>query len=269
MLATGRVKLHNDTGIITYVRVLFDGGSEADLITEKCVNRADLTKMNFAVEIEGVTGTEIVDHGLVNVKISPWFESNENIYLYISCIIMKKLPMAQRTEFSSDTTTLQHLVKADPQFNKASGADIIIGIDTWSQIVMNQVLWSGTGLVAQLTSFGYVIYGAVDTTPKSTVTVASVKGFCMSENYTSRLDLLKRFWEDEEEVADDEPILSENEQRAVDHYFNSIKRADDGRLIARIPLIEGDTSLGESREIARQRFFQLERRLERNIEVQI
>lgn len=71
---------------------------------------------------------------------------------------------------------------------------------------------------------------------------------------SSRLDdLLKKFWE-EEEIDDNERILSKTEKQAIDHYFKNIKRANDGRFIARIPLIEGDIILGESREISRQRF---------------
>lgn len=41
VLATGRVRLHNNIGMIIFARILFDTGSEADLINEKCANRAN------------------------------------------------------------------------------------------------------------------------------------------------------------------------------------------------------------------------------------
>lgn len=50
----------------------------------------------------------------------------------------------------------------------------------------------------------------------------------------------------------------------LDYYKETTTRNNEGRYIVRIPFIEGNVELGESRMVATQRFHQLERRLKRD-----
>lgn len=246
--------------------MLFDTGSEVNLITEKTVRRANLPKRKFSIQIEGVTGIQVADY-LALVKISPWFDECGEIFLFKSCVVLKQLPIAQRTECAADINEFNSIVKADPYFNKAGFADILLGIDTWAEIILSQVIWSSIGLCAQLTKFGYAIFGAVKATPKLSASVSCIGRAIMSGEESRRLDeLLQKFWEREEEFSD-EQILSNEEQQFIDHYNQTTTRAENGQFIVRLPLIEGDTELGDSRATALHRFYQLERRLERNPEL--
>lgn len=83
MLATGRVRLHNNIGVTIFARVLFDTGAETNLIIEKCAIRAELPRQQYTVEIEGITGVQTVDLGLINAKISPWYEVTDDTHIYI------------------------------------------------------------------------------------------------------------------------------------------------------------------------------------------
>ncbi|XP_031630836.1 uncharacterized protein LOC116345538, partial [Contarinia nasturtii] len=243
-------------------RVLFDMGSEVNLIIERLVYRANLPRQRYYIEIEGVTGINVANY-VTMIKFSPWFDDEERICIFKVCVVMKQLPIAQRTECRADIKEFQHIVKADPKFNRAGFADILLGIDTWSEILMGQVLWSSIGLCAQLTTFGYAIFGTIEATPKLSASVSYVGRAVMCSEETHRLDkLLQRFWECEEELIVGK-VLSNEEQQAIEYYRKTTIRAEDGRFIVRIPFRKSDTELGQSRGIALQRFYQLERRLER------
>ncbi|XP_055309981.1 uncharacterized protein LOC129573493, partial [Sitodiplosis mosellana] len=260
ILTTACVKLHGNNGTTMLVRVLFDSGSEGDIITEKCANRANLLKTNFSIEVEGITGSEIIDYGAVVIKLSAWFDESDEILIKRQCIIMKKLPIARKTECASDIPAFRSITKADPNFHKAGYADILLGINTWSDVVMNHLLWSGEGLCAQLTRFGYAIFGSVEVQQKPIKKLVITK-VNVNESESQRLDeILRRFWEEEEE-SDVERMFSADELKAEEFYKATTKRAKDGRFIVRLPMTN-EIQLGDSREIAYRRFMQLERRLE-------
>lgn len=260
------MRLYNKKGTYILVRVLFDMGSEVNLIMDKCAGRANLKRKKFSLELESVLSTETIDYGYVNAKLMPWYDTSEENFIFKSLVIMKKLPIAQRTEVKSDVTEFRDLVKADPHFYRAGGADVLLGIDTWAEIVMNDVKWSSCGLCAQATKFGYAIFGSVEPTESLKCTVASLQKV-IDDRAEYRLDeLLTHFWE-QEELSDETKFLSPDEQCAEDHYKRNTYRADDGRFVASLPFRQEDTELGESRRIALERFYQLERRLDRNKEL--
>lgn len=264
VLTTGIVKLHNESGQTINARVLFDTGSEVNLITEKIVNRAKLIRQKSSIQIEGVTGTYSANHSTL-IKISPWFETSEEYSVFKLCIVLKQIPLAQRTDCANDIPEFRNIVKADPQFHKAGRADILLGIDTWSEIIMQKIIWSETGLCAQLTKFGHAIFGAIKTNANTTNSPLQIGRMWTNSEPTERLDeLLEKFWAEEELTST--PMYSELEKRAIDYYEKTTTRAADGRFIVRIPFIE-DNKLGDSREIARQRFLQLERSLDRKPDV--
>lgn len=161
VLATGRLKLHN-AGTYIMMRVLFDTGSEANLISEKCANQAKLVRKKYSIDVEGITGVQTVSYGLVMAQISPWFESDPEYSLFKTFIVMGKLPAARKTELNATVaTTFNNVTRADPFFYEAGNTDLLLGIDTWCDIVRSKIIWSEIGLCAQMTSFGYAIFGTV------------------------------------------------------------------------------------------------------------
>lgn len=52
-----------------FVRAFFDTGAEADLMSAKCAIGANLKQTKYCVEMEGITGREIIDTGLVQARI--------------------------------------------------------------------------------------------------------------------------------------------------------------------------------------------------------
>lgn len=134
---TGFIKLHGETGITTFVRALFDTGAEANLMSAKCATNANLKQTKLCVEMEGITGREILDTGLVHARISPWFSSSEGDTLSKTFIVMKRKPMCQRYDFYANIPEFNNFTKADPYFNKRGNAQILFSVESWSDIIQN------------------------------------------------------------------------------------------------------------------------------------
>lgn len=78
-------------------------------------------------------------------------------------------------------------------------------------------------------------------------------------------ELLRAFWTIEEIVT--KPIWSPDEQAAEKHFVENVRRLNDGKLMVRLPFKtdpNGVDFLGHSYDIARSRFFQVEKKLMRN-----
>lgn len=262
--------LHGDTGISMFVRAFFDTGAEADLMSVKCAINVNLKQTKCCVELEGVTGKEIIDTALVRARISPWFSSNESDMLCKTFILMKKMPMCQRYDFDANIPEFDTLQKADPYFNKSGSAQILFAIESWSDIIQDEIIHSKSGLCAQKTKFGHVIFGSyhgqeAKQTQKAKQ-ILSTRVTFDEESIFNWSKMLERFWEMEDFV---ETAPSINDVRAIKYYNETVTCADDGRYIVRIPFIGGDCELGESRTTALARLSQLERRFKRDPNLKI
>lgn len=265
MLTTGLVKLHNNIGQSFLVRAFLDNGSELNIISERLTNKANLLRRKYSIEIEGVTGSQWLDCSIVNATMSPWFDEQNEIRLFKTFITMKVLPAVQRADFSPNIEEFQQLQKADPRFYKASAVDLLLGIDTWTDIILERIIRSKIGLVAQATTFGYTISGTIKGEPNQS-SIATFNHVAIKNESSKCLDdLLRKFWEEEE--LPEERIFSEAEMRAEEFFEKTTMRAENGRFIVRLPLINDNPELGDSRRAAVERFYQLERRLDRNKEL--
>jgi len=54
------------------------------------------------------------------------------------------------------------------------------------------------------------------------------------------------------------------EKQCEDHFLQNIQKAQDSRLIVKLPFSEHTSALGESRDIATRRFLSLEKRLQKD-----
>lgn len=265
MLATGYIKLHSNTGHFVLARALFDSGAEINVISEALVKAMKLARNNRAVSYQGITGEQQQSKGAVNVKISAWFEDGTERSLFKPFVIMKTIPVQSRAISAEHTPEFEQLIKADPDYTKSGRINVLLGVDTWAEIVQEQIIRSRAGLIAQKTRLGFVIFGSI---PKSstkqtvTKTVATIMANRKEGEYEAALDqFLEQFW-NIEELHDN--YEAEEHRRAEQIFESTTCRNSAGRYIVRLPFIESNTELGDSKSIALQRFYQLERRLERD-----
>ncbi|XP_024870477.1 uncharacterized protein LOC112453778, partial [Temnothorax curvispinosus] len=124
-----------------------------------------------------------------------------------------------------------HLTKvtlADPDVLTPRPVDIIIGADSYGQIIKPNIIKRDTLMpIAQLSIFGWLVLGPVDT---SSTAPAAVHHASIQERENALDELLSRCWIQEEEPASNNLDLTLDEQRCDEHFkkyrdLNHIKKA--------------------------------------------
>ncbi|XP_018375979.1 PREDICTED: uncharacterized protein LOC108769463, partial [Trachymyrmex cornetzi] len=135
-----------------------------------------------------------------------------------------------------------YLELADPNFGKPGPIHVIIGADSYGQILKPELLKSNSSpLIAQSTLFGWVISGPVTSN---------------TDDHNGRVyhctidrdlqDLLARFWKQEEIPESNAKGLSNEEDNCEKHFLSTFSRDQSGRYMVRLPLKSPATLLGDS-----------------------
>ncbi|XP_062716692.1 uncharacterized protein LOC134292043 [Aedes albopictus] len=77
--------------------------------------------------------------------------------------------------------------------------------------------------------------------------------------------MIRRFWEVEE--VPNAATLSPEEQQCEDHFSSTYSRDETGRFVVRLPFKANADQMDSCRNLALKRFFMLENRLQRNLEL--
>ncbi|XP_060531501.1 uncharacterized protein LOC132705087 [Cylas formicarius] len=148
-----------------------------------------------------------------------------------------------------------HCQLADPKFHEPGQVDLLIGADTFWDLLDNEKISLGSHKpILHNSRLGWFISGPLGiSTPNHS--------FC----HLSTLDVQKqlaKFWEIEELSC--EPILSDEKFQAEGHFSDNFKRGSNGRFTVAIPLKKSSEVLGDSKLQATNQFLQLERKLSKN-----
>lgn len=162
-------------------------------------------------------------------------------------------------------STLTESELADPTHHLPGEIHLLLGADVWAKIVKTDIKRTDVGgrtVVAQSTTFGYVIFGQV-----AKAFHVRLHSCHMSPEATDiQLDkMLVRFWN-----ADAIPEARQwtpDEQRAEDIFRDTHRRDPSGRYVVRIPLRAYPPPLGNSKRAAKVCFMSVERKLQSNAEL--
>ena len=195
-------------------------------------------------------------HPLVGFSVSP-ISRPENKFS-ISAIVIprvtRNLPISS-VPFHSSWNHLKGLQLADPTFGNPSAIDLLLGVDVFTNTLLNGRRSGPPGSPTALqTKFGWVLAGDADTSPTVHVTSHHVSLLTGDE-------LLRRFWEIEE-LPSNNPLHTAEESTVVDHFMKHHTRSPEGRFVVPLPKQLNVPGLGESRTIAVKRFLNLERSLQ-------
>ncbi|XP_063980945.1 uncharacterized protein LOC135164483 [Diachasmimorpha longicaudata] len=265
LLATAKALASTSTGSHHMVRLLIDQGSEVTFITDQMVQLLRLRRSSSHLRVFGIGGLESgLTRGAVKVKLQSRFNDQHQIEItaHILAKFTSTLPSIHCAK--EEANHLQHLQLADNNYLKPGPIDIIIGADHYGQIIGHEVIKSPDNqLVAQQTIFGWIVSGTVcctDCKPKSALTA-------VRESPTEQLlDLLKKFWVQEELSSSKEILLNQDDQECELHFRNTHSRDSEGRYVVRLPLKTSLSALGESRRHALQLLNRTAKKLESNQE---
>ena len=141
---------------------------------------------------------------------------------------------------------------AEPEFGKPGKIDLLLGVETFVDIVRHGRRRGHHGSPTAIeTSFGWVLAGNTNIQDTDTVPphhVAVLTGD----------DLLRQFWELEERFVA-HSTLTPQERAVINHFDVHHSRDTEGRFIVPLPKKPNLTKLGESRAQAVHRFLSFER----------
>lgn len=147
---------------------------------------------------------------------------------------------------------------ADPQYNVRDRIDGFIGAEILSRHLMEGIRRNSLGLMAQATTFGWIVFGGTptefDDDPLKMVNLVT------ANDIYSRI---RKLWEMDE--TNDPPPMSSEDIECESLYQRTVVKENDRYQVTLLlePIIE----LGESRTMARRRLYCLENRFRKDPEL--
>ena len=254
LLATATVRIK---GI--EVKALLDSGSQYNFISKRLQSKLQLPELcTQHHNVQGIGG--IFVQKLMSVTSTVIESIHSSFKIQLPCLVIDKIiDYIPNDYFSIESWNIPKTIKlADPTFNIPSNVDILIGSNTFWEILGNNKIILNKNL-PQLrdTRLGWIVSGEINTNAS--------QGIC-SLTYNENLEicrLVEKFWEIEN--GQTEKRQWSEEERMCEHLFlKTTKRLPDGRFIVHLPFKENPSILGESRNLALKRFYYLEKKLQLN-----
>ena len=155
------VNVHGETILLT---AFLDSASQNNLITETAVQRLQLKKKSSNTKVFGPGGTVQDNEVRVDLFIS---SRNRSSTVNISASILTKMTDNLPSRFidTSQWETVKELELADPDFNKPSSIDLLIGASHYEDIMIgnNRLKELNCGITYRLSMFGWVVIGREQT----------------------------------------------------------------------------------------------------------
>lgn len=255
LLPTVSVRVVDNTGVTHSVRALLDSGSMSSFISQELCNKLQLTRTPTNIQVRGITNSpESITHSCEVVMHA----ASTNFTLKANCLVISKIASALPPHpVSLDNWDIpSNVILADPNFGVPANIHILIGANYfWNVLLSGHHSLGKTMPTLHNTRFGYVVSGPIPFTHSS-----SVHSFhCVSSSVD---DSLLKFWEVEEIPT--KKLLSQEEIDCEQHFKDNTIRDESGRFVVRIPFRSDPSTLGDSQEQAKRRFFNLEKKLATN-----
>lgn len=261
MLATAIVKVKDKFGANHLQRVFIDGGSEGIVITERAAQRLCLPRK---IEQIALTGIDDVPLGTAKKSVQLEVESNVDgsFKIGIEALVVRSILKTNeiKKEQAKKWKHLDNLELADPNYLESSEVDLLFGVDIFA-LILTEGLKKGEIFepIAHNSHLGWVVFGALSTEENAGIRINQLT---MKPSIT---DELRNFWENEQ--VESKNILSEEQQKCVEHFEKTYTRDENGAFTVSLPFTidrNDPDFLGSSKEMAMRRFFQVEKRFKRD-----
>ncbi|XP_008183407.1 uncharacterized protein LOC103309543 [Acyrthosiphon pisum] len=251
MLATAVVNLTNSTGQQIPCRAILDSGSQVCLITKECASRLHISGVQTTISLAGIgsvtarTGTTI---GTTMCSRLRDYEAYINFHVIDS--ITNKLPI-HRVNINqlNIPDTITHCL-ADPGFHEPGKIDVLLGAELFYELLIGESKKTQEGTVLHNTCLGWVLTGSMP--------IAN-SHMCMSS-------LLVQCQSISSLAPTDRPTCSVKNVQSIaeSHFTRTVTQDHSGRFVVQLPFIRDPEVLGDSKFMAQRRFFNLERKMNRD-----
>ncbi|UYV62386.1 hypothetical protein LAZ67_2000352 [Cordylochernes scorpioides] len=209
LLSTALIKVKAKDGSFVLCRALVDNGSQICLISEQCCHKLGLEKMKNSYTLKGVG--DIVVNRTTSQSICGW-EGNCR---------PSKLPNSV-----SRLSSFRKFALGRPEFYVTKPIDLILGADTFVEIILGHKTDLKHHPIALNTKLGWLVSGRIHSNIKSNT---SVINHCTTELDSS----IRKFWELEDVPISKAQLGTKN---ACEILFKSnLKRDIEGRYSVNLP----------------------------------
>ena len=252
-LATAVVQVSDVYGNFIECRALLDSGSQVNLITKQLTKRLGLRCIKSDSQLTGIGGSKQSIDKYATIRINSKISSYSRA---VDVLVLDSIIDDQPNyNLNSSMFDIPDNIKlADPDFCHRRGIDILLGAELYSEIMMiGQIASKKKNPPLQNTVFGWVVMGRA-TNAKAGVPCCGA---------TTLEEQLQRFWE-LDEVQGPETSWSSTERQCEELFDTTTMRDDSGKFVVRLLFKENTMLLGSSHELAKRRFFALERKLQKH-----
>ncbi|XP_074028527.1 uncharacterized protein [Leptinotarsa decemlineata] len=259
LLSTAMLKIKDNFDQWLTVRAVLDCGAQSSFISRSLANKLGLKKSKISMSLQGLGEMYSSSQSGVSCTISSLTQPEYCCTLEFIIIdkIGDELPSTSFSKYEMPFT--DHLKLADPDFNKKSRIDLLLGNDIFPYILKEGKVSLGENKPVYLnTVFGWIVMGKVPQISAKCDTI-KVNSFFTKVSNPTLDNILQKFWT-LEEVPDIKVISSED--RFCENYFiKTTTRYPDGKYVVSLPFKSTNLDFGNTREIALRRFLSLEKRL--------
>ncbi|CAG7696131.1 unnamed protein product, partial [Allacma fusca] len=223
LLATAMVLVKDISGKLQPCRAFIDSGSQANFVTNICVQRLRLQRYPINVDISGLAATEITNarhYSILNVVSNVNKQYKLTVEAFNISRVTGLLP-----NLPCDSAQWDHvstLKLADPNFNKPGSIDILLGADAYAEIMLGEIRRGPADTpIAQETKLGWIVYGRA---PPSTVSGKPIPHIVSCSTHLNLDKSLQRFWQ-----LEDLPMkrILTAEEKCCEEKFRLTHRRDE------------------------------------------
>lgn len=261
ILSTAIIGIKDINGNFVECRALLDSGSQINFITSELAHKLGLKieKTNVPITGVGQKVSQILHQTHTTIK-SRHNGFNVNIPLLIMDNVTANIPV---NTFSIETLDIPiNLKLADPNFNRSSKIDILIGASLFFELIcVGQIKLGRNKPILQKSVFGWIVSGPL-VQGNNENSSSSFCHFVMQDDIQGQLE---KFWSLEE--CSLTKLYSSEERECEESFVNSVVRVSSGKFKVALPIKNNVNDLGDSLRNAEKRFYSLENKLSKNPEL--
>ncbi|CAG9114803.1 unnamed protein product [Plutella xylostella] len=252
LLSTALIEIADCNNKYHTIRALLDNGSQQCFISEAVCKQLGIPLIQSTVHVTGVGNSVTQSTQSCEVQV----RSKTSSYLTrFNCLVLSRITaQLPSIGINHNLQIPEDIPLADPEFHSPGQIDLLIGADKFWDLLNDGLIRLAKGPFLQNTKLGWIISGSINSKHSRINRV-----HC---NFTQTLDAqLKQFWELEEITSCNK--LTKDEAACEKLFKETTLRDDTGRFSVRIPLCESADVLGDTFSLAQNRFYALERKLNR------
>ncbi|XP_070527718.1 uncharacterized protein [Cardiocondyla obscurior] len=242
--------------------VLLDSGSQANFVTKKFISTLNVNIQPANISISGMGRMTTRSSRVTKLKIRSRLNAfQQEMECIVTDVITERIPAVT---VRRETIKLPPNIElADPQFNKASEIDMLIGAELfWQLICIGQIGATREHPTLQKTRLEWVLAGRLQSASGEIARAHALHATVTNADLYKKIEY---FWRIEERSGAASSTLEERECET--HFEENVEIDATGRYIVKLPIRENAfRTIGNSRDIALKRLYNLERRLNQDAE---